>query len=101
MSSTAVVSLAGFESVAVFVDIFALIEAVQSAVFPVDSMLIAEHVQPSRNVLANSIYATAVDDGQGMAPLATQGVIVQYGIEYGFVVSAAQSAESQQYSSFG
>jgi len=24
-----------------------------------------------------------------MAPLATQGVIVQYGIEYGFVVSAA------------
>lgn len=89
MSSTAVVSLAGFENIAVFVEIFAPIGAVQGAVFPLDSMLIAEHAQPSRNVLANSIYATAVDVGQGMAPLATQGVIVQYGIEYGFVVSAA------------
>jgi MFS family permease len=75
-----------------FAGIFALIGAVQGVLFPVGSMLIAEYVQPSRNVLANSFYMMGIDVGQGIAPLITAGVIVQYGLESSFIVSAAISA---------
>jgi len=30
-----------------------------------------------------------IDIGQGMAPLITAGVVIQYGLEYSFMVSAA------------
>jgi DHA1 family multidrug resistance protein-like MFS transporter len=76
----------------VFAGIFALIGAIQGVLFPVGSMLIAEHVQPSRNVLANSLYMMGIDVGQGIAPLITAGVIIQYGLGYSFIVSAAISA---------
>jgi DHA1 family multidrug resistance protein-like MFS transporter len=76
----------------VFAGIFALIGAIQGVLFPVGSMLIAEHVRPSRNVLANSLYMMGIDVGQGIAPLITAGLIIQYGLGYSFTVSAAISA---------
>jgi len=75
----------------VFAGIFALIGAVQGVLFPVGSMLIAEHIQPSRNILANSLYMMGIDLGQGIAPLITASVIMQYGLEYSFILSAAIS----------
>ena len=75
----------------VFAGIFALIGAIQGVLFPVGSMLIAEYVRPSRNVLANSLYMMGIDVGQGIAPLITAGVIIQYGLGYSFIVSAAIS----------
>ena len=75
-----------------FAGIFALIGAIQGVLFPVGSMLIADYIQPSRNVLANSLYMMGIDVGQGMAPLITAGVVIQYGLEYSFMVSAAISA---------
>ena len=71
----------------VFAVVFALIGAVQGVLFPVGSMLIAEHIEPSRNVLANSIFSTGVDIGQGLAPLAA-ATVIYYGLEYGFVMSS-------------
>ncbi len=71
---------------------FALIGGVQGIIFPVGSMLIADHIQPSRNVLANSLYMMGVDIGQGIAPLITAIVVVQYGLGYSFLVSAAVAA---------
>jgi len=85
-------ALAVFVDDLVFAGIFALIGAIQGVLFPVGSMLIAEYVRPSRNILANSLYMMGIDVGQGIAPLITAGVIVQYGLEYSFVVSAAISA---------
>jgi len=85
-------ALAIFVDDLVFAGIFALIGAIQGVLFPVGSMLIAEYVRPSRNILANSLYMMGIDVGQGIAPLITAGVIVQYGLEYSFVVSAAISA---------
>jgi DHA1 family multidrug resistance protein-like MFS transporter len=76
----------------VFAGIFALIGAIQGILFPVGSMLIAENVQPSRNVLANSLYMMGIDVGQGIAPLITAGLIIQYGLGYSFTVAAAISA---------
>jgi DHA1 family multidrug resistance protein-like MFS transporter len=76
----------------VFAGIFALIGAIQGVLFPVGSMLIAEYVRPSRNVLANSLYMMGIDVGQGIAPLITAGAIIQYGLGYSFIVSAAISA---------
>ena len=76
----------------VFAGVFALIGAVQGVLFPVGSMLIADYIQPSRNILANSLYMMGIDIGQGIAPLITAGVVVQYGLEYSFIVSAAISA---------
>ncbi len=76
----------------VFACFFALIGAVQGVIFPVGSMLIAEHVQASRNVLANSLYLMAIDTSQGIAPLITAGIVAQYGYGYSFIVSAAISA---------
>ena len=76
----------------IFAGIFALIGAIHGVLFPVGSMLIAEYVQPSRNVFANSLYLMVIDVGQGIAPLITAGVIVQYGLESSFIVSAAISA---------
>jgi MFS family permease len=75
-----------------FAGIFASIGAIQGVLFPVGSMLIAEHVQPSRNVFANSLYLMGVDVGQGIAPLIAAGVVVRYGLESSFIVSAAISA---------
>jgi len=75
-----------------FAGIFASIGAIQGILFPVGSMLIAEHVQPSRNVFANSLYLMGVDVGQATAPLITAGVVVQYGLESSFIVAAAISA---------
>jgi MFS family permease len=74
-----------------FTGIFALVGAVQGVLFPVGSMLIADNVQPSRNILANSLYMMGIDVGQGMAPLITAGLVVQYGLEYSFIASAAIS----------
>jgi len=76
----------------VFAGIFALVGAIQGVLFPVGSMLIAEYVQPSRNVFANSLYLMVVDVGQGIAPLITAGVVIQYGLESSFIVAAAISA---------
>jgi MFS family permease len=76
----------------IFAGIFALIGAIQGVLFPVGSMLIAEYVQPSRNVFANSLYLMVIDVGQGIAPLITAGVVVQYGLESSFIASAAISA---------
>ena len=95
--STMIAALFSF-ALAIFIDsfafagIFALIGAVQGVIFPVGSMLIADHIQPSRNILANSLYMMGIDVGQGIAPLITAGVIVQYGLEYSFIASAAISA---------
>jgi MFS family permease len=75
-----------------FTGIFALVGAVQGVLFPVGSMLIADNVQPSRNILANSLYMMGIDVGQGMAPLITAGLVVHYGLEYSFIASAAISA---------
>jgi len=75
-----------------FTGIFALVGAVQGVLFPVGSMLIADNIQPSRNILANSLYMMGIDVGQGMAPLITAGLVVHYGLEYSFVASAAISA---------
>jgi len=75
-----------------FAGIFALIGAIQGVLFPVGSMLIADYIQPSRNVLANSLYMMGIDVGQGMAPLITAGVVIQYGLEYSFMISAATLA---------
>lgn len=75
----------------IFAGIFALIGAVQGIIFPVGSMLIAECIRPSRNVLANSLYMMGIDVGQGIAPLITAGVVVQYGLGYSFIVSAVVS----------
>ncbi len=72
-----------------FTAIFGLIGAVQGILFPVGSMLIAESVQPSRSILANSLYVIGIDIGQAMAPLFTAGVIIQYGLKYSFVFSGA------------
>ncbi len=85
-------ALAVFPNIFVFAGIFALIGAVQGVLFPVGSMLIAEHIQPSRNILANSLYMMGIDIGQGIAPLITASVIMQYGLKYSFIVSAAISA---------
>jgi len=84
-------SLAFLTDNLVFAVTFASIGAVQGVLFPVGSMLIAEHIQPSRNVLANSLYMMGIDVGQGIAPLITAGVAVQYGLEYSFILSAAIS----------
>ena len=81
-------ALAIFTNNFVFAGIFASIGAIQGVLFPVGSMLIAEHIQPSRNILANSLYMMGIDVGQGIAPLITAGVAVQYGLEYSFMVSA-------------
>ena len=85
-------ALAIFTNNFVFAGFFALIGAVQGVLFPVGSMLIAEHIQPSRNILANSLYMMGIDLGQGIAPLITASVIIQYGLKYSFTVSAAISA---------
>jgi len=85
-------ALAIFVDDLVFAGIFILIGAVQGVLFPAGSMLISEHVQPSRNVLANSLYMMGIDIGQGIAPLITASVIVEYGLEYSFLVPAAISA---------
>ena len=85
-------ALAIFVNNLAFAVIFALIGAIQGVLFPVGSMLIAEHIQPSRNVLANSLYMMGIDIGQGIAPLITAGAIIQYGLEYGFIISAVISA---------
>ena len=87
-------TLAIFTDNLVFAGIFALIGAVQGVLFPVGSMLIAEYIQPSRNILANSLYMMGIDVGQGIAPLITAGVAVQYGLEYSFMVSAAISVSA-------
>ena len=84
--------LAIFVDDLVFAGIFILIGAVQGVLFPAGCMLISEHVQPSRNVLANSLYMMGIDIGQGIAPLITASVIVEYGLEYTFLVPAAISA---------
>ncbi len=84
-------ALAIFTDNLAFAGIFALIGAVQGILFPVGSMLIAEYIQPSRNILANSLYLMGIDIGQGIAPLITAGIAVQYGLEYSFMVSAAIS----------
>ena len=84
-------ALAIFTGGFAFAGIFALIGAVQGVLFPVGSMLIADYIQPSRNALANSLYTMGIDIGQGIAPLITAGVIIQYGLEYSFIVSAAIS----------
>jgi len=84
-------ALAIFTNNFVFAGIFASIGAIQGVLFPVGSMLIAEHIQPSRNILANSLYMMGIDIGQGIAPLITAGVAVQYGLEYSFMVSAVIS----------
>ncbi len=75
-----------------FAGIFALIGAIQGLIFPIGSMLIADHIQPSRNVLANSLYVMGLDFGQGMVPLITASLVIQYGLEYSFMVAAAISA---------
>jgi len=85
-------ALAIFVDDLVFAGIFILIGAVQGVLFPAGCMLISEHVQPSRNVLANSLYMMGIDIGQGIAPLITASVIVEYGLEYTFLVPAAISA---------
>lgn len=85
-------ALATFRNNFAFAGVFALIGSVQGVLFPVGSMLIAEHVNPSRNVLANSLYMMGIDLGQGVAPLITAGVVNQYGLEYSFITSAAISA---------
>jgi len=85
-------ALAIFVDSLVFAVIFALIGAIQGVLFPVGSMLIAEYIQPSRNVLANSLYMMGIDIGQGIAPLIAASAIIQYGLGYGFIVSAAISA---------
>jgi MFS family permease len=85
-------ALAIFTDNFVFAGVFALIGAVQGVLFPVASMLIADHIQPSRNILANSLYMMGIDIGQGIAPLITAGVIIQYGLEYSFIISAGISA---------
>jgi len=84
-------SLAFLTDNLVFAVTFALIGAVQGVLFPVGSMLIAEYIQPSRNVLANSLYMMGIDVGQGIAPLITASVVVQCGLEYSFILSAAIS----------
>lgn len=71
-----------------FSGVFALIGATQGVLFPVGSMLIAEYIQPSRSILANSLYMMGIDIGQGIAPIITMSAI-QFGIEYTFLVSAA------------
>jgi DHA1 family multidrug resistance protein-like MFS transporter len=85
-------ALAIFVNNLVFAVIFALIGAIQGVLFPVGSMLIAEYIQTSRNVLANSLYMMGIDIGQGIAPLIAAGAIIQYGLVYGFIVSSAISA---------
>jgi len=85
-------ALAIFVDNIVFAGIFALIGAVQGVLFPVGSMLIAEYVHPSRNILANSLYMMGIDVGQGIAPLITAGAVIQYGLAYSFIVSATISA---------
>jgi DHA1 family multidrug resistance protein-like MFS transporter len=85
-------ALAIFVNNLVFAVIFALIGAIQGVLFPVGSMLIAEYIQPSRNVLANSLYMMGIDIGQGIAPLIAAGAIIQYGLGYGFIVSSVISA---------
>jgi DHA1 family multidrug resistance protein-like MFS transporter len=85
-------ALAIFADTLVFAGVFALIGAIQGILFPVGSMLIAEYVRPSRNVLANSLYMMGIDVGQGIAPLITAGAVIQYGLGYSFIVSAAISA---------
>jgi len=85
-------ALAIFVNNLVFAVIFALIGAIQGVLFPVGSMLIAEYIQPSRNVLANSLYMMGIDIGQGIAPLIAAGAIIQHGLGYGFIVSSAISA---------
>jgi len=85
-------ALAIVADIFIFAGIFALIGAVQGVLFPVGSMLIAEYVHPSRNVFANSLYLMVVDVGQGIAPLITAGVVVKYGLESSFIVSATIAA---------
>ena len=85
-------ALATFVNNLVFAVIFASIGAIQGVLFPVGSMLIAEHIQPSKNVLANSLYMMGIDIGQGIAPLIAAGAIIQYGLGYGFIVSSVISA---------
>ena len=84
-------ALAIFTDEFVFAGIFASIGAIQGVLFPVGSMLIAEHIHPSRNILANSLYMMGIDVGQGIAPLITAGVAVQHGLKYSFMISAAVS----------
>jgi len=84
-------ALAIFTNNFVFAGIFASIGAIQGILFPVGSMLIAEHIRPSRNILANSLYMMGIDVGQGIAPLITAGVAVQHGLEYSFMVSTVIS----------
>lgn len=75
-----------------FAGIFASIGAIQGVLFPVGSLLIAQYVQPYRNVFANSLYLMAVDVGQGIAPLITASVVVQHGLESSFMVAGTISA---------
>jgi len=82
-------SLALAPNSVVFACFFALIGAVQGVIFPGGSMLIAESIQPSRSVLANSLYMMGIDVGQGIAPLITASIVVQYGLAYAFITSAA------------
>jgi MFS family permease len=84
-------SLAYFKNGYVFAAFFAMIGAVQGILFPVGSMLIAERIHPSRNVLANSLYMMGADTGQGIAPLITVGIAIQYGMAYTFIASAVIS----------
>jgi DHA1 family multidrug resistance protein-like MFS transporter len=85
-------SLALAPNSVVFAFFFALIGAVQGLIFPVGSMLIAEHIHPSRSVLANSLYIMGIDIGQGIAPLITASIAVQYGFAHAFTMSAAIAA---------
>jgi len=84
--------LSFFANSFVFIAVFALIGTVQGVLFPVGSMLIAEHVLPSRSVLANSLYMMGIDIGQGVAPLITAEVVVLYGLASSFLISAVISA---------
>lgn len=86
------ISLALAPNGVVFAFFFALIGAVQGLIFPVGSMLIAEHIHPSRSVLANSLYIMGIDMGQGIAPLITASIVVQYGFAHAFTASAAIAA---------
>ena len=92
-ASAALLSLALgiFSEQLLFAGAFAMIGAVQGILIPVSSMLVADHIQPSRSALANSLYVMGMDVGQAVAPLMMAGVVIRYGLEYGFIVSAAVS----------
>jgi len=76
-------------SPAIFAAAFALLGVVQGAVFPVGSMLIAEYIEPSKNVLASSIFATSLDVGQGLAPLVVGATVIYLGLDLVFALATA------------